>query len=702
MAKKTQTPPHNTWKYSLLAGSVVLALNAQASEYQTTDEVMVITGSVIGTSSIEEVRDYPGNRTVLTQDDIKKSATLSIDGALQRVPGIKIQDETGTGVLPNISVRGLKASRSGHAQFLMDGVPMTLAPYGHTGQSIFPSTLSTLDRIDVVRGGAAVQYGPNNVGGVINLVTKPISQTWETELSNKLTVFEGGDAPLNDFYLRTGGWVSDSFAIQLEGNFLTGESFREHTDTDVKNFQLKTEWLVDELQSVEAFVQRYDADTQMPGALSPADYQADRHQSTRPHDNFEGETTRWNVRYTRDISTLPFVDLAEAEILLFGHHAKRNFEWGFNSGDGHWADPGIASTHLRTSPRTFDVYGVEPKVNFYVAGTRVSQNWIIGTRFVNEDIDYKLTQTAFADGTTTTPRDWNLKTDAWAAYISNEMGFLDDTLMVTPGLRYESIDMRFHDLGKSTSDDNNVSELLPGLTMAYHFTDEWVGYANGQRSLRAPQIAYIRGKGEEGMELAWNYELGTRFTGEESTFNIALYRIDFEDQLQWNSGEQSFDNIGETRHQGIEVEGSYSPVALPELSLHLAYNYLDAEQREGKFAGNQLPYTSKHQVIWDTTYDFRGYETTVSGLYFSDAFSDNANTADEDASGSTGRVPSYTVWNFNVGKDLFANDSGTLRANIAINNLFDKEYYFRGIDVSPVGRYPAPGRSYSLDLNYTF
>ncbi|WP_443147338.1 TonB-dependent receptor family protein [Photobacterium sp. MCCC 1A19761] len=680
----------------------MLALNAQATESLSADEVMVITGSVIGTSSLEEVRDYPGNRTVLTQDEIKKSGTLSIDGALQRVPGIKIQDETGTGVLPNISVRGLKASRSGHAQFLMDGVPMTLAPYGHTGQSIFPSTLSTLDRIDVVRGGAAVQYGPNNVGGVINLVTKPIPRDWETEIGNKLTVFEGGDTPLNDFYLRTGGQVSEQFAIQLEGNFLNGDSFREHTETDVQNFQVKVEWFVDDLQSVQAFVQHYDAETDMPGALTPADYQADRHQSTRPYDFFDAETTRWHLRYTRDLSSLSFADLAEAEVLLFGHHAERNFIWGFNSGAGHWADPGIESTHIRTSPRNFDVYGVEPKINFYLAGNEVSQNWIIGTRFVHEDIDYRLTQTSIADGSTTTPRNWQLKTDAWAAYISNEIGLMQDRLKLTPGLRYESIDMQFHDLGKNTSDDNQVSELLPGLTLAYHLTEEWVGYANGQRSLRAPQIAYIRGKGEEGMELAWNYELGTRFTGEESTFNIALYRIDFEDQLQWNSGEQSFDNIGETRHQGLEVEGSYSPSALPELSLHLAYNYLDAEQREGKFAGNRLPYTSKHQVIWDASYDLRGYETTLSGLYFSDAFSDNANTTEEDARGANGLIPSYTVWNLNVGKDVIANDTGTLRVNLTMNNLFDKAYYFRGIDVSPVGRYPAPGRSYSLDLNYTF
>ncbi|CAH1563068.1 TonB-dependent receptor family protein [Vibrio rotiferianus] len=672
-----------------------------ASESQTKImETVVVTGSVIGNSELEDVKEYPGARTVLTSKQIEKTAAHSIDAALQSVPGIKVQDETGTGVLPNISVRGLKASRSGHAQFLMDGVPLTLAPYGHTGQSIFPATLSMLDRIDIVRGGAAVQYGPNNVGGVINLVTKPIPNTWQTEISNRLTVFEAGDTPLNDFYLRTGGWLTDTFAIQLEGNFLKGESFREHSDTDVKNFQAKAQWLLSDTQELQAFIQRYDADTQMPGALSPEDYKKDRTQSKRPYDEYQGKSTRWSVKYLHDLN---IADSAELEVLTFGHNSERFFQWGFNSAGGHWADPSLPSTDIRTSPREFRVYGVEPKLAMYLEGKSVTQNWIVGARYVNEDIDYKLTQTPIEGGETKVPRDWHLETDAFAGYISNEIGLFNDALKVTPGVRYESVDMTFDDLGKSQSADNKVTEWLPGLTVAYHLTDQWVGYANAQKSLRAPQIAYIRGLGEEGSELAWNYELGARYNQETTSFNAALYRIDFKDQLQWQSATQTFDNIGKTLHQGIELSGRYVPKALQALSLGASYNYLDATLEEnGPNKGNQLAYTSKHQLSWDATYTFTGIDTTLSGYYFSDAYADNANTSDEDVTGAKGKVPAYMVWNFNLGTDLYKDDKGKLRMNVAVNNLFDEDYYFRGIDTSPVGRYPAPGRSYTLDLNYQF
>ncbi len=70
-------------------------------------------------------------------------------------------------------------------------------------------------------------------------------------------------------------------------------------------------------------------------------------------------------------------------------------------------------------------------------------------RAVNEDIDYKPTQTSISSGVTTTPRDWHLDNDAFAGYISNEIGLFNDVLKVTtPGIRYESIDMAFNDLGK--------------------------------------------------------------------------------------------------------------------------------------------------------------------------------------------------------------------------------------------------------------
>ncbi|WP_300656157.1 TonB-dependent receptor plug domain-containing protein, partial [Pseudomonas sp.] len=143
---------------SLLALSIGQAACAEPASPQKVLAPMVIKGDVLGSASDQEVRSYAGSRSVVDREDLSKASVRGLDDALQRVPGIKVFDETGTGALPQISVRGLYESRSGRAQVLSDGIPLSLAPYGQTSLSLFPQTLATVDRIDIVRGGAAVQY----------------------------------------------------------------------------------------------------------------------------------------------------------------------------------------------------------------------------------------------------------------------------------------------------------------------------------------------------------------------------------------------------------------------------------------------------------------------------------------------------------------------------------------------------------------
>ena len=50
-----------------------------------------------------------------------------LEDALRQVPGLTVADESGTGVLPNIGVRGLNPLRSEQVLLLQDGIPMTLA-----------------------------------------------------------------------------------------------------------------------------------------------------------------------------------------------------------------------------------------------------------------------------------------------------------------------------------------------------------------------------------------------------------------------------------------------------------------------------------------------------------------------------------------------------------------------------------------------
>ena len=658
---------------------------------------MMIQGDVLGTASDQEVRTYAGSRSVVDSSELKKASVRGVDDALQRVPGIKIFDETGTGALPQISVRGLYESRSGRIQALSDGIPLALAPYGQTGLSLFPVTMATVDRIDVVRGGAAVQYGPNNVGGVINFISKPIPREWETTLQEKLT-FNAGGRQLWDNYVGTGGYLTDNFGLQLDLNTLGGEYGREHSDTDVQNYRLRGQWNIDDDRDLSFGIQHYKADMDLAGALSVQDYKDDPRQSTRPLDRFEGDTNRVWGTYTQRLGAMGPFDSVEVSWTNFAHNSYRNFVVGLP-----FTPDGTAVTK-QDGPRDFKVWGTEPRISATVDGDNVGQTWLLGARYVSEDIDYKVNRQSLATGVTAPFRDWKFDDNARAFYISNAISLLDHRLTITPGVRYENARMNYSDGITGFERENKSEEWLPGLTVGYQANDAWYVYANAQKSLRPPQVTQIVKEGAVGAELAWNYETGVRYTpwdGMRVDFN--LYRIDFDDQIAYNATTDRFDNLGSTRHQGFETDIFWTPQAMRDLDLHAGYAYLDAKQRNGTYKGNEVPYSSRNQFLVDARYRFAEHWTyNLDGLYISKAYTDAANTREENASASVGELPAYWVWNTAIEREFPLADKSVLTASAGISNLFNREYYFRGIDTSPWGRQPAPERSLTLGVNYRF
>ena len=658
---------------------------------------MTIEGDVLGAASDQEVRTYAGSRSVIDSSDLKKASTRGLDDALQRVPGIKIFDETGTGALPQISVRGLYESRSGRIQALSDGIPLALAPYGQTGLSLFPMTMATVDRVDIVRGGAAVQYGPNNVGGVINFISKPIPREWETTLQEK-TTFNAGGRQLWDTYLGTGGYLTDNFGLQLDINTLSGEYGREHSDTDVQNYRLRGQWNIDDDRDLSFGVQHYKADMDLAGALSVKDYKDDPRQSTRPLDRFEGDTDRVWGTYTQRLGAMGPFDSVEFSWTNFAHNSYRNFVVGLP-----FTPDGTAVTK-QDGPRDFKVWGSEPRISATIDGATVGQTWLLGARYVSEDISYKVNRQSLATGVTAPFRDWKFDDSARAFYISNAISLLDHRLTITPGARYENARMNYSDGITGFERENKSEEWLPGLTVGYQANDAWYVYANAQKSLRPPQVTQIVKEGAVGAELAWNYETGVRYTpweGMRVDFN--LYRIDFDDQIVYNATTDRFDNLGSTRHQGFETDIFWTPQAMRDLDLHAGYAYLDAKQRNGTYKDNEVPYSSRNQFMVDARYRFAEHWTyNLDGLYISKAYTDAANTREENASASVGELPSYWVWNTAIEREFPLADKSILTASAGISNLFNREYYFRGIDTSPWGRQPAPERSLTLGVNYRF
>ena len=160
------------------------------------------------------------------------------------------------------------------------------------------------------------------------------------------------------------------------------------------------------------------------------------------------------------------------------------------------------------------------------------------------------------------------------------------------------------------------------------------------------------------------------------------------------------DDFGTARQRELPAAACVERHAL---DLHAGYAYLDAELRSGAFKGNEVPFSSKHQLTVDGRYRFaESWTYSLDGLYVSSAYSDETNSDEENATASVGELPAYWVWNTAIEREFKLQDDSILTASAGVSNLFDRGYYFRGIDTSPLGRQPAPGRTLTLGVNYRF
>ena len=87
--------------------------------------------------------------------------------ALAQSPGLILSEENSP--LVSIGYRGLEPHRAQFTQVLKDGIPIHADQFGYP-EAYYTPPLDTVDRIEFVRGGASLLYGPQP-GGALNYVT---------------------------------------------------------------------------------------------------------------------------------------------------------------------------------------------------------------------------------------------------------------------------------------------------------------------------------------------------------------------------------------------------------------------------------------------------------------------------------------------------------------------------------------------------
>ncbi|UXZ95325.1 TonB-dependent receptor family protein [Pseudomonas phytophila] len=657
-----------------------------------------VVGDWLGEAQQTDVFEHPGARDVIRREEIERMGASSAREVLNRIPGVNAPENNGTGshdMALNFGIRGLNPRLASRSTVLMDGIPVPFAPYGQPQLSFAPISMGNMDAVDVVRGGGAVRYGPQNVGGVVNFVTRaiPDEPTLKGGFQTETSPSSSHDGFKTTGNVLAGGTADNGLGGAILYTGVRGGDWREHSDTQIDDLILKGKYQIDEANSVNAMAQYYEGEAEMPGGLNVADYKDDPYQSTRLKDKFWGRRTMVNFGYRYEEDARVFT-------------ANTFFTKTLRSG---YLEQG---SFVSLSPREYWVRGLETR---FSQGFALGETWHevgVGYRYINEaghEMRYRENTVDNVLPTTGSrfDRDTRGATEANAIYIDDRIDIGKWT--ITPGIRYEMIDTAQSDNFNNRKYQGDYKTALPALNVLYHLTDSWNLYANTEGSFGSVQYSQMSSRiagGEVKPEKARTWELGTRYDNGNLRAEIGAFLINFDNQYETNQTDSSVIARGETRHQGIETSVNYALAglnpALAGFDVYATYAFVDATIREdGPNKGNRVPFASKHKGTLGVAYTEGPWKLNLDSSYQSDQFADNANTQAETANGAAGKIPGYMLFSTRAAYD-FGPQLSDLNVAVGVKNIFNHEYFTRSFDDNNRGKYVGEPRTVYVQTSVAF
>ncbi|PTX01548.1 TonB-dependent receptor domain-containing protein [Pararhodobacter aggregans] len=580
-----------------LAVAFPAALGAQTPA-GTTGSVVDLGRIVVTAAGVEQnIADAPASITVISREELESGAYRDLSDALREVQGLVT---TGVANEQDIQIRGLPGE---YTLMLIDGRRVSTResrPNGSSGfeQRHFPP-LNMIERIEVVRGPMSSLYGADAMGGVINVITRPVAATWSGSVTTEGTVQQhsdyGNSAALS--FEASGPIIADRLGVQLWGRL-----YRRTEDS-----------LLGGIQGAE------DSNLGVRFSFTPSD----DHEFT-----VEAGRSRLSSRGTADRTLAPGSDGSERE-------NDRDYVALGHTGQFGEIETQLTLQHEEAARFT---YG-EP----FGTGTRVLNDRV--PRLANTTLDGQITvpwelggahrtvagfqfsQARLTDrGHTTT--DQTMEIRQWALFAEDEWR-ITDSFALTGGLRFD----RHSIYG---------GHFSPRLYGVWHVSEALTLKGGVSTGFTAPTIRLVapgyyyptqRGAGLIAPnpalrpETSTSFELGAVWEQGPLSFSATAFRTEFEDKISnMNTGMlvnpdtgsiidplggaacnaaaigaypgysclwQAF-NIDDAVIQGLELAGSWQ--IDDTWSMRGTYAFTDSEQRTGDYAGFPLQRTPRHRA----------------------------------------------------------------------------------------------------------
>lgn len=613
----------------------VFAAPALAAEAASKGEIVVTAAG-----REQEVSDAPASISVITREKLERMPYREVTDALLEIPGVTITP--GEGNSRDISIRGMSPK---YTLILVDGKRLSSRESRTNGGNISEGgllpPLEAIERIEVVRGPMSSLYGSDAMGGVVNVITRRISDSWRGSMRVNGTMQLSGDYGNyadGNFYLS--GPVTSGIGLQVQGSMnrrqsdsIIGGTPQRHDST---------------LSGKLGFRVGADHDFILEGGYYHQKVTTIAGQTVEPRDTapIGTESSQTQDRYVGSLS-----------------HSGR---WGFADSESYiqYEDAKQKESQKR----------IKNTVGQSIWTVPLPSNMLnLGAYFRHEDLT-DLTGNRLSDATRT-----GTTRTVWALFAENELRLLD-SLAITGGIRMDD-------------DEQYGTHWTPRLYAVWNITDAFTlkgGYSEGFRAPDLRQTLPDWGQSSRGGTMYGNPDLKPEtsrtieaallfersgiqasLTAYDTRYNDKITRVTCLEAGAWCVDEPlssigrpptTYVNIDKARIRGVEA--SIDLRLSKAWRINATGTLTDSEQLSGDSKGASLNDTPKQQASFSVNWQpndrlsafaraiYRGEEAVTEARI----------------SGESQVAPSYTT--VDIGAAYKITPDFTLRGGV--QNLFDK------------------------------
>jgi iron complex outermembrane receptor protein len=532
-------------------------------------ETIEVVSSIAPTAGPTIGSGIPARISTVTGAEIDAWEPRLLADALVTQPGISLYDDLGSAYKLNLSTRGWNVGPvvglpPGVSVFL-DGVRQNEPDAAEVNFDLLP--MEHVQRVELLSGSGSL-LGPNSLGGAINLVTRRGTGPLEAELEAS-----GGSFGSYSGEGSVGGASGSGWDYYAAGGYENEDGWRQATGAENYNGFMNLGRRGERSGfSVQGFGAQSRAET--AGSLPESIF------GVSPETNFTiGDFEDLDLLQGTASGFIPVgTGRGSATAYLRRSHAER-----FNVNQA--PDDNVRSvTSNRTLGANLDWRWTHPVAQGELSlrtGADAAANRV-HIRLFEED------PVAAGDRALTT----DVESPSWdvAAYALGDLRL--GRVTFSGGFRYDYIRVPFEDVLDPAADtSNSFSRLSPRAGVSVELSPGTSVYGSVGQSFRAPAILELACADETAAcplpfalgddppldpVVGTTYETGVKWVKGPALVTASVYRTDVRDDISFIQSENAvfegfFDNIGDTRREGVELGVQVLPNEMVSLYANYAY-----------------------------------------------------------------------------------------------------------------------------------